>query len=149
MENVGIQPSVVSNIQPQTAVKETEQVKTKDYPNDSVEFTSTAKTDSLTKEEKQEKILQARTTAAGWSAFGGIISTACYALRSDEKVAEKFGLDASKDKDLIKQIKKQQVAATLPAALGTLLFGVGTLLTGGATWIYNKHFCEASNVKVD
>ena len=89
MENVGIQAAAVNNVQPQTTVKKVEQVQVKDYPNDSVEFVNTAKTNSLTKEEKQEKILQARTTAAGWSAFGGIISTACYALRSDEKFVGK------------------------------------------------------------
>lgn len=149
MDNVGIQAGVVNSIQPQTEVKKAEQVQIKDYPNDSVEFTTSNKGEALTKEEKQEKILEARTTAAGWSCLGGIISTACYALRSDEKVAEKFGLDAQKDKDLIKEIKKQQVTATLPAAAGTLLFGVGTLATGGATWIYNKYFCEPSQIKVE
>ena len=111
---------------------------------DTVEFSKTSS--ELSTADKQKLIQQARTTAAGWSAFGGVISTLCYGLRSDKKVAEKFNLDVEKDASLIRKIKQDQMLATLPAALGTLLFGFGTLITGGITWLYNKN---ADPAKID
>lgn len=42
----------------------------KDFPDDSVEFATKKDETSLTKEEKQEIVLKARTTAAGWSVAG-------------------------------------------------------------------------------
>lgn len=40
-----------------------------------------------------------------------------YALRSDKTIAKKFDLDLKEDKKLIKQIKRDQTLATLPAVV--------------------------------
>lgn len=150
MDNLGsINTATVRQINALNKTQKVQNVQIKDYPDDSVEFATKKEGTSLTKEEKQEMVLKARTTAAGWSSIGGVISTACYALRSNKKIAEEYGLDETKDKDLIKTIRKEQVKATIPSVAGYLLFGVGTLVTGGATWIYNKHFADASKIEVE
>lgn len=149
MDNLSINPMKVSQVNALNKTQEVQNVQVKDYPNDSVEFTTKKEETSLTKEEKQEMVLKARTTAAGWSGLFGVFSTAWYALKPDNKIAEKYGLDENKDKDLVKTIRKQQVKATIPSIAGYLLFGVGALLTGGATWIYNKHFADASKIEVE
>ena len=69
----------------------------------------------MSTEDKQEMIKKARAKAAGMSILFGPLSTVYYSLRSDKKVAKKFGLDAEADKDLIKNIKHQQTKAALPA----------------------------------
>ncbi len=110
-----------------------------DGPVDTVSF----KGKELTDLEKKEIVLKARTSASGWACFGGFISTMYYGLRSDKKVAEKYNLDAQKDKDLIKNIKRQQVLWTLPA----LIPGAGNLLVV-APWVYNKFFADAEDIKL-
>ncbi len=95
---------------------------------DTVSFSGNSE---LTDSEKKELIAKARCKASGWSIFGGIFSTAYYGLRSDEKIAKKYNLDAEKDKKLIKEIKSQQTLWTLP---GALLPGGG----GVAAWLYNN-----------
>ena len=99
----------------------------------------------LSKESKQEIVKKAKTKAAGWSSLFGIFNTLQYGLRSDKKVAKKFNLDAEKDKDLIKTIKREQVKSTLPAAIGSF-FGVGTI-SGVISWIYNKN-SDAGKIEV-
>lgn len=99
----------------------------------------------LSKGEKQEIVKKAKTKAAGWSSLFGIFNTLQYGLRSDKKVAKKFNLDAEKDKDLIKTIKREQVKSTLPAAIGSF-FGVGTI-SGVISWIYNKN-SDAGKIEV-
>lgn len=149
MDNLGINTATVRQTNALNKTQQVQNVQIKDYPDDSVEFATKKEGTSLTKEEKQEMVLKARTTAAGWSSIGGIISTACYALKPDKKIAEKYGLDEKQDKDLIKTIRQEQVKATIPSVAGYLLLGVGSLFTGGATWIYNKHFADASKIDVD
>ncbi len=83
-----------------------------DLNEDVVELTKS----DLSTRDKQKMIKKARTKAAGWACFGGIFSTAYYGLRSNKKIAEKFGLDPVKDRDLVKQIKKEQTIWTLPGA---------------------------------
>lgn len=140
MDIIGINTQMaVGQVQSANNVQKAEKVVIKDYPDDSFEFTTKENEGSLTKAEKQETVKQAKTTAAGWSSLFGVFDTLYYGLRSDKTVAKKFNLDETKDKDLIKTIKREQMKATLPAALGTMLFGVGTLLTGGLTWLYNKN----------
>ncbi len=140
MDSIGINTQMaVGQVQSANNVQKAEKVALKDYPDDSFEFTTKENEGSLTKAEKQETVKQAKTTAAGWSSLFGVFDTLYYGLRSDKTVAKKFNLDETKDKDLIKTIKREQMKATLPAALGTMLFGVGTLLTGGLTWLYNKN----------
>lgn len=70
----------------------------------------------LSTRDKQKIIKKARTKACGWACFGGLFSTAYYGLRSNKKIAEKFDLDPVKDRDLVKQIKKEQTIWTLPGA---------------------------------
>lgn len=149
MENLTINRATVGQVNELSKTQKVQNVQTKDFPNDSVKFATKTEENSLTKAEKQELVLKARTTAAGWSAIGGVITTACYALKSDKKIAKKYGLDENKDKNLVRTIRKQQVLATVPSIAGCLLFGIGTLFTGGATWIYNKHFAEASKIDVE
>lgn len=94
----------------------------------------------LSLEEKQTIKHNARKNAAGWSIFGNLISTLYYGLRSDETIAEKYNLDTEKDKKFIKEIRKDQVLWTLPAA-----FTVGPL--GIVSWIYTK--CQdSSDIKI-
>lgn len=88
----------------------------------------------LTDSEKKEIIRSARTKAAGWAFFFGPFSTAYYALRSNNTIAEKYELDKEQDKALIKEIKTQQAMWTLPS----ILPGVG-IITGGIAWLYNKN----------
>lgn len=116
----------------------TEAVVDKALPNDTFNL-SKNEAKEITTEQKQKIIQQARTTAAGWSVFGSLISTAYFALRSDEKVAEKYGLDTEADASLIKKIKQDQTIATLPSVIGGLFLGVGTLVTGGITWLCAKN----------
>lgn len=149
MDNMAINPTTVGQINALNSAQKVQNIQIKDYPDDSVEFSTNKEETSLTKEQKQEIVSKARTTAAGWSVLGTFISTACYALRSDKKIAEKYGLDENKDKDFIKTIKKQQVLATIPAAAGTLACGIGTIFTGGATWLYNKYFADTSKINVE
>lgn len=102
--------------------------KLKDAPaQDEVSFKANAET--LSTEDKQAIMKKARKTAAGWSILGNGFSTLYFGLRSDKTVAKKYGLDAEKDKDFIKEIKRQQTVQTIPS----LLFNVG----GIAAWLYN------------
>lgn len=71
----------------------------------------------LTTTDKQKILKKARQKAAGYAVFGGIFSTAYYGLRSNNKIARKYNLDPVKDKDFIKQIKKEQTIWTLAGAL--------------------------------
>lgn len=89
------------------------------------------KESTLTKEDMQEIKHKARSKAAGWSVFGMFLSTAYYGLRSDKTIAKKYGLDVKKDKDFIREIRKDQFLWTLP---GAFLPVVPAL----ATWIYTK-----------
>ncbi len=69
--------------------------------------------------EKQAIVKKARNRATFWSSGLPIgISTAYYALRSDEKIAKKYGLDVNADKDLIDKIRKTQVKWTIPSIVG-------------------------------
>lgn len=86
-------------------------------------FESSNKT-KRTKEEKQKILKSARQKGAGWSILGGIITTAYYGLRSDKTVAKKFDLDAEKDKDLIKQVKREQTIWSLTGAVGLGVVGL-------------------------
>ncbi len=86
-------------------------------------------TKELSTEDKQAIMKKARKTAAGWSILGNLLSTMYFGLRSDKTVAKKYNLDVEKDKDFIKEIKRQQTIQTIPS----LLFNVG----GIAAWIYN------------
>lgn len=111
-----------------------------DAPEDSVEFSKEKK--ELSKEDKQEIVRSARTTAAGWSFFGGPISLLYFGLRSDKTVAEKYNLDEKDDKKLIKQIKREQTLWTLPGCI----HGVG-LLPSIVAYLYNKNM-DASKIEV-
>ena len=78
-----------------------------------------------TTEEKQAIIKKARVKSSGWSMlFGGLTTIAC-ALRSDKKIAKKFDLDPEADKELIQNIRKNQVKASIPGLLG--VGGIGFL----------------------
>ena len=94
--------------------------------NDTVEISK--KNTDLTKAQKQEIIHNAKKTAAGWSILGEGISTLYYCLRSDKTVAEKYNLDVEKDTKFIKDIKKEQVIATLPAVFVPFLGGIVSYL---------------------
>ena len=97
---------------------------------DSFEFQHLEGKKELTTADKKEIKHQARNNATGWSIFGGGLSTLYYALRSDKTIAKKYDLDVEKDKDFIKEIRKDQVKWTLPG----LLVGGGGL----AAYIYSK-----------
>ena len=86
-------------------------------PEDSFEVQHKEGKRELTKADKQAIIQKARAKAAGWSIFGEGFSTLYYALRSDKTIAKKFDLDLKEDKKLIKQIKRDQTLATLPAVV--------------------------------
>ncbi|CDE99136.1 unknown [Clostridium sp. CAG:813] len=88
-----------------------------EMPEDSFEVQHKEGKRELTKADKQEIIQKARTKAVGWSIFGEGFSTLYYALRSDKTIAKKFDLDLKEDKKLIKQIKRDQTLATLPAVV--------------------------------
>ena len=88
-----------------------------EMPEDSFEVQHKEGKRALTKADKQEIIQKARAKAAGWSIFGEGFSTLYYALRSDKTIAKKFDLDLKEDKKLIKQIKRDQTLATLPAVV--------------------------------
>ena len=92
-------------------------VTTKEVPTDSFEIQHKTEGKPLSKEDKQGILYKARTKAAGWSILGGGISTLYYGLRSDKTIAKKFDLDAEKDKEFIKKIRRDQTLATLPGAL--------------------------------
>ncbi len=94
---------------------------------DEVSFKSAA--GELSTKDKQAIMKKARKTAAGWSILGNGLSTLYFGLRSDKTVAKKYDLDLAKDKDFIKEIKRQQTVQTLPS----LFFNVG----GIAAWVYN------------
>ena len=69
--------------------------------------------------EKQAIIKKARNKATFWSTGGPVgIALLYYSLRSDEKIAKKYGLDVENDKDLIKQIRKTQVKWSIPSIVG-------------------------------
>lgn len=105
----------------------------KDAPADKVELTKEEPKERLTKEQKQEIIKEANTTAAGWATFFGIFSTAYFGLRSDATVAAKYDLNLNEDKKLISQIKTNQLLWTLPG----LIPGYG-ILPGGIAWLFNR-----------
>lgn len=133
MNNVSFNPGVnavgfKSNVE---KVENTNLLK-QDAPNDSVELSNKESKAALSKEDKQEILLKAKTKAAGCSVFGEIFSTLYYGLRSDKTVAKKFDLDPEKDKDFVKQIKREQMISTLP---GAIFPGGG----GVIAWIYNKN----------
>ena len=88
-----------------------------EMPEDSFEIQHKEGKRELTKADKQEIIQKARAKAAGWSILGEGFSTLYYALRSDKTIAKKFDLDLKEDKKLIKQIKRDQTLATLPAVV--------------------------------
>ena len=88
-----------------------------EMPEDSFEIQHKEGKRELTKADKQAIIQKARAQAAGWSIFGEGFSTLYYALRSDKTIAKKFDLDLKEDKKLIKQIKRDQTLATLPAVV--------------------------------
>ena len=88
-----------------------------EMPEDSFEVQHKEGKRELTKADKQEIIQKERVKAAGWSIFGEGLSTLYYALRSDKTIAKKFDLDLKEDKKLIKQIKRDQTLATLPAVV--------------------------------
>lgn len=88
-----------------------------EMPEDSFEVQHKEGKRELTKADKQAIIQKARAKAAGWSIFGEGFSTLYYALRSDKTIAKKFDLDLKEDKKLIKQIKRDQTLATLPAVV--------------------------------
>ena len=88
-----------------------------EMPEDSFEIQHKEGKRELTKADKQAIIQKARAKAAGWSIFGEGFSTLYYALRSDKTIAKKFDLDLNEDKKLIKQIKRDQTLATLPAVV--------------------------------
>ncbi len=123
-------------------VKNTSYLK-QDAPTDSLEFEHKAGRKALSKEDKQEVVRSARTTAAGWSLFGGFASTLYFGLRSDKTVAKKYDLDVKEDKKLIKQIKREQILWTLPSCIQ----GLGAV-PGFVAWMYNKNM-DSSKIKVD
>ena len=88
-----------------------------EMPEDSFEIQHKEGKRELTKADKQAIIQKARAKAAGWSIFGEGFSTLYYALRSDKTIAKKFDLNLKEDKKLIKQIKRDQTLATLPAVV--------------------------------
>ncbi len=88
-----------------------------EMPEDSFEIQHKEGKRELTKADKQAIIQKARAKAAGWSIFGEGFSTLYYAFRSDKTIAKKFDLDLKEDKKLIKQIKRDQTLATLPAVV--------------------------------
>lgn len=109
-------------------------------PKDSVCFKgSDGEGDKMTELEKKEMIRSARSKAAGYAIFGGPFSTLYYGLRSENKVARKYGLDPIDDRALVKTIKTQQMLWTLPACIP----GVG-LLGGIVGWLYNKNMAPES-----
>lgn len=141
MNNVSFNPGVnavgfKSNVE---KVENTKLLK-QDAPEDSFELEHKEGRAELSKEDKQAILKKAKTTAAGWSIFGEGISTIYYGLRSDKTVAKKYDLDEEKDKDFIKQIKREQMISTLPG----VIFPSGG---GVIAWIYNKNRDE-SDIKV-
>ena len=88
-----------------------------EMPEDSFEIQHKEGKRELTKADKQAIIQKARAKAAGCSIFGEGFGTLYYALRSDKTIAKKFDLDLKEDKKLIKQIKRDQTLATLPAVV--------------------------------
>ena len=109
-----------------------------DAPTDAVNFKGKERTEA----ESKEIVRKARTTASGWSIFGGIFSTLYYGLRSDGTVAEKYDLDPKADKKLIKQIKKDQTLCTLPSAI------FYTIIPGLVTYLYCNNM-DADKIDLD
>ena len=103
-----------------------------DAPTDTVNFKGKERTEA----ESKEIVRKARTTAAGWSIFGGIFSTLYYGLRSDDTV------DPKADKKLIKQIKKDQTLCTLPSAI------FYTIIPGLVTYLYCNNM-DADKIDLD
>lgn len=91
---------------------------------DTIEIQNKNNKKELTTKEKQETVSKARAKAAGWSVLFGVFSTLYYGLRSDKTIAKRFDLDKEKDQKLIKKIKRDQIIATLPAAVATPLAGI-------------------------
>lgn len=111
---------------------------------DKVSFTHNKNTEEsaprqLDEAAKKEIMLSARTKASGWAVFGGFLSTLYYGLRSNDTIAEKYNLDAEKDKDFIKKVKKEQVIWTIPGAISGPLSVIA--------WIYNK-CCDSKDIDV-
>lgn len=116
----------------------------KDAPCDSAEFSIKNKEEEhLTKEEKQEIIRKANTTAAGWSMLFSFLSTVYFGLRSDETVAKKYNLDPEKDKNFIKTIKSYQLLWTLPGIVPS----IGSVAASVA-WLFNKNR-NAEKIDID
>ena len=123
-----------------------------DEPCDCVSFKS--RSAEMSDTEKKELILKARTKASGWAIFGGVFSTLYYAFRSNNTVAEKYGLDVKEDKELVDKIKNEQIKATIPAAVidtaGYALLGLGTILgtlLASIPYFYNKR-SSAEDIKL-
>lgn len=132
MNNVSFNPNVNSvNFKSDVEKTENTNLLKQEAPLDSFEKEHKENKAPLSKEDKQEILLKAKTKAAGWSIFGEAFSTLYYGLRSDKTVAKKFDLDPEQDKKFIKQIKKEQVLSTLP---GAIFPGGG----GVIAYIYNK-----------
>lgn len=87
-------------------------------------------TGELSTKDKQAIMKKARKTAAGWSILGNFLSTLYFGLRSDKTIAKKYDLDVEKDKDFIKEIKRQQTIQTVPSLLSINAGGI-------VAWIYN------------
>lgn len=151
MNSISFNPNV-SSVQSFSGVKEVKnadkisEVDVNAEVNDKVELKN-KKEGELTKAEKQKIISKSRITASGWSAFGGLISTLYFGLRSKDTIAEVYKLDEKKDAEFISKIRKQQVLATLPAVAGHALFGVGHIVGGGIAWIYHSN-ADPSNIDV-
>ncbi len=93
----------------------------------------------LSKEEKQEILHKATAKAAGWAVLFNVFDTLYYGLRKDETVAKRFDLDEEKDKDFIKQIKREQTKATIPAAISIIIPSIGIqMLPRLLTYVYQK-----------
>lgn len=111
--------------------------------------------ENLSDEEKKKLILKARTKAAGYAFWGGLLSSLYYGLRSDEKIARKYDLDPVEDKKLIRQIKKEQTLWTLPATISNLLVfggplvGLGSYVIGGGAYLYNKCVATPDDIKLN
>ena len=135
MNNVSFNPNLTAvnfkaDVEKTNNVKNTELLK-EEAPQDSFEFEHKTKGTPLSKEDKQEILKKAKTTAAGWSVFGEGFSTLYYGLRSNKTIAKKYNLDEKQDKAFIKQIKREQVISTLPG----VIFPSGG---GVINWLYNK-----------
>lgn len=102
----------------------------------------------LSVEQRQLMLHESKITASGWSALLGGLSTLYYGLRSNATIAEKFNLNVKEDGDLIKNIRKEQIIATLPSVIGHFFFGVGHIVPGGLAWLYFRNIEDPKNQKI-